>query len=104
MRQRIAIAVLLSMFFAMGMASIAHAADPINFPLKVLYSAPSQDSNKVFEIPIEVRLLDVSEDGDWYKVKISYSVGPFSFSHVGWTNIPYADILAKKSEAELASF
>jgi len=104
MQKRIALVIILSMFYAMGMANIAHAKDPLNQPIKQLYSAPSEDSDKVFEIPIEVMLLDMSDDGDWYKVRIAYSIGPFNFSYVGWTKIPFADILAKKSEAELASF
>src|SRR3989339_24053 len=75
----------------------ALAADKgMEIPVKELYTAPSEDSILVYSIPIEVKMLDMSLDGNWYKVKISYSIGPFSYTYVGWTKIPVGEILAER--------
>jgi hypothetical protein len=63
----------------------------VNYPVKKLYSAPSEDSNLVLAIPIDVRLLEISDDANWYKVQIQYSVGPFNYTYVGWAKIPVGD-------------
>ncbi|MDD5382292.1 MAG: hypothetical protein PHH60_01370 [Candidatus Margulisbacteria bacterium] len=91
-----ALVILLSLII---LAGICYAAkDPYSLPVKKLYSAPSADSNLILDIPIEVKLLDVSEDGNWYKVKISYNIGPFNYTYVGWSNIPVGEILASRAE------
>src|SRR3989338_7676027 len=81
-----------------GVSFAAAAKAPFNIPLKNLYSAPDENSNRVFSFPIEVKLLDVSEDGNWYKVKIAYAFGPFGYTYVGWTRIPVGEILAERAE------
>ncbi len=73
-------------------------SDPLNVELKELYSEPTKNSNLIFAIPIEVKLLDVSEDYDWYKVKISFGIGPFVYTYVGWIKIPLTQILAEREE------
>lgn len=73
-------------------------SDPLEVELKQLYSEPTKNSNLIFEIPIEVKLLDVSENYDWYKVKISFGIGPFVYTYVGWTKIPLTQILAEREE------
>ncbi|MFA6170054.1 MAG: hypothetical protein WCW67_00935 [Candidatus Margulisiibacteriota bacterium] len=65
-------------------------------PVKELYTAPSEDSNLVLSIPIEVKMLDMSADGNWYKVKIAYNLGPFSYTYIGWTKIPVGDIIVER--------
>ncbi len=86
------IAITICLVVLAGVA-IAGASDPLNIPLKKLMSAPSSKAKVVFEIPIEVRVLDVSEDLDWYKVKISFKLGPFEQTHIGWVKIPFDEIL-----------
>jgi hypothetical protein len=80
-------------------SSTAFAAktDPYDIQVKKLYSAPDENSNLVYNIPIEVKLLNISEDSNWYKVKISFSLGPLSYTYVGWAEIPVGEILAARS-------
>ena len=54
------------------------------------------DFNLIYNIPVEVKLLDVSADANWYKVEISYSLGPLSYTYQGWTQIPIGAILAER--------
>lgn len=97
------IAGVLILIFCLFQGAFALEKEPFDMPVKQLYSAPTDASNIVFEIPIEVKLLDISEDNNWYKVKISYWVGPFSFTYVGWAPIPVGQIMAEREEAELAA-
>jgi hypothetical protein len=62
-----------------------------NSPIKKLYAEPTPDSPLVLEIPIEVCLLGVAENANWYKVKIAYNLGPFEYTYIGWANIPVGD-------------
>lgn len=71
---------------------------PYDIQVKKLYSAPEEESNHVYSIPIEVKLLDVSADANWYKVKISFSFGPLGYTYVGWAKIPVGEILASRLE------
>ncbi|MDD4178778.1 MAG: hypothetical protein PHH14_01850 [Candidatus Margulisbacteria bacterium] len=73
------------------------AKDPYDLQIKRLYSAPDQESNEILAIPIEVKLLDISADGNWYKVKIAYWIGPLSYTYVGWTEIPVGQALAERA-------
>ena len=41
---------------------MAEEKDPLNFPIKQLYSAPMHDAGLIFEIPIEVVLLDINPE------------------------------------------
>ena len=71
----------------------ASASDPLDISLKKLHAAPASESKVVFEIPIEVKILDVSKDFDWYKVNITFKIGPFGQSHTGWVKIPFVEVL-----------
>ena len=80
-----------------GLAFAAAAPkDPYGLQVKKLYSTPDENSNLIYSIPIDVKLLDISEDGNWYKVKIAYAFGPFSYTYVGWAEIPVGSILAAR--------
>jgi hypothetical protein len=74
------------------------AAEPLNVHIKELRASPNQESSLILDIPIEVRLLDVSEDGNWFKVKIQYAFGPLNYSYVGWTRIPVTEVLSKREK------
>jgi hypothetical protein len=74
----------------------ALAADPYNHQVKSLYSKPDGNSAVVYNLPIEVKMLDVSQDANWYKVKIQFNLGLACFKYVGWAYIPVGDILAER--------
>ena len=95
MKKLIAITILVSVLLGASALAVT-VGDELNIPVKKLYSAPLDGSNEIYEIPVEVVLLDISEDGNWYKVKISYWIGPFSYTYVGWTHIPVEDIRPKR--------
>lgn len=97
MKKLIAITLLISVFF-LGQAVLASHEQPLDLPVKTLYSAPLEDSNVIYNFPIEVKLLDISPDGNWYKVKISFYIGPFGYTYVGWANIPVTNILAERDK------
>jgi len=75
---------------------LALQASGLNFAVKELYSSPSANSNLIYKIPIEVKLIDISDDGNWYKVKLSYAIGPFTYTYIGWAEIPVGETLFAK--------
>jgi len=98
MKKLIALTIILAAFAGIVWAGEPAVKSAYDLPVKKLYSAPSEDATLVLDIPIEVKLLDISEDGNWYKVKIAYAVGPFSYTYVGWSNIPVGNILAEREK------
>lgn len=98
MKRTIALLGLFLLFFAVITPIFAAGPSTINLPVKKLYSAPSEDSNLVLDIPIIVKLLDISPDGNWYKVQIQYALGPFNYTYVGWANIPVGEVLASRAD------
>jgi len=80
----------------MAFYGVAGAADPYNFQVKTLYANPGADNKVVYDIPIEVRMLDASEDMNWYKVKIQFNLGPACFKYTGWAYIPVGSIIAER--------
>lgn len=99
------IAISLVLFFIVSQANFASEKTSLNCPIKQLYSAPSENSSLIYAIPADISLLDISEDGNWHKVKIAYSIGPFSYTYVGWAKIPVGKILAEreKKASEIAN-
>lgn len=81
-----------------GCAFAAVAQDPYNLEVKKVYSAPDENSQLIFNIPIEVKLLDLSADANWGKVKIAFNLGPLSYTYVGWVKIPVGEILAARMD------
>jgi hypothetical protein len=102
MKKLIAFIILICVFF-IAPGAWASEKPSLNIPVKTLYSAPHEDSNPIYDIPIEVKLLDISDDGNWYKAKIAYSLGPFSYAYVGWIHVPIIEILAERETSEIAS-
>jgi hypothetical protein len=98
MKKTIAILGLFLLFFSVVTPIYGADQGSVNLPVKKLYTAASTNSNLVLDIPIEVKLLDISADGNWYKVKIQYAFGPFVNTYVGWANIPVGEILASRAE------
>lgn len=77
-------------------ANWAEEKYPYDVTIRELYSAPDETANVVYRIPIEVRMLDISEDCNWYKVKVAFSLGPLVYSYIGWTKIPVGEALASR--------
>jgi len=96
MRKLVIFTLIIAFFF--GQATLAAKAkkDPLELPIQELYASPDEDSKVIFKIPMEVTLLDIAEDCNWYKVRISFKLGPFGHTYVGWVPIPVAEILAEK--------
>jgi len=88
-------AILLVMIVVAGVC-FAAGKDPLALKVNKLYSAPDENSTLVFNIPIDVQMLDASSDGNWYKVKISFNLGPLGYTYVGWAKIPVGDLLASR--------
>jgi len=89
------ISVLLILIVTAGVC-FAAGKDPFSMKVNKLYSAPDVNSNLVYSIPIDVQMLDASTDGNWYKVKISFNLGPLGYTYVGWARIPVGDLLASR--------
>ncbi|OGC03474.1 hypothetical protein A2276_01000 [candidate division WOR-1 bacterium RIFOXYA12_FULL_43_27] len=94
---------LLFIFLFLCLVAAAFSAgknfDPYDFQIKNLYEKPRGDSKVVFQIPIDVRFLDMSEDANWYKTKIIFSVGPVKFQYIGWAYIPVGNLLREQAAA-----
>ena len=81
-----------------GCSFAATAKDPYDLQVKNVYSAPDENSQLIFSIPIEVKLLDVSTDANWGKVRIAFNLGPLCYTYVGWVKIPVGEIVASRME------
>lgn len=79
--------------------SCSYADNPYNYKIKDLYSEASGISNVIYQIPIDVRLLDISSDANWYKVMIKFNLGPAEFKHIGWAYVPIGKYLAERGAA-----
>ena len=90
---------ILILILLIGLATapvIAAKASPYSLQIKKLFSAPDEDSNLIYNIPVTVKILDISGDANWYKVEISYNLGPLHYTYQGWTEIPVGSILAER--------
>lgn len=99
-----AFAILIFLALILGILAPAWAdSDPYNVQVKQLYAQPDGRSKLVYQIPIDVKMLDVSEDANWYKVKIQFNLGIVSFKYTGWAYIPVGEILAERAGKEIAT-
>lgn len=92
------IAVILIFGFLISLVAISSENKLSAINIKYLYSKPSTSSKMIYSIPAEVKLLDISEDGNWYKVQITYSIGFFNYDYVGWTKIPVGQVLSEREK------
>ncbi len=95
MKRVAAITLLIGAILCLGVA-YAEVREPYDLTVRELYSAPTESSNLIYRIPVEVRVLDISEDCNWYKVKVGFSLGPLAYTYVGWTKIPLGETLASR--------
>ncbi len=79
---------LIMVFFAIP--SFADDGDiSFKLPFKKLLAEPRADANLVFEFPIDVKLLGISKDRNWYKVSIEYDLLFFGhYKYTGWVYAP----------------
>jgi hypothetical protein len=96
MKRLIATTIMVLTLLLSGAPLLAAGNDPLDLTIKEIYLTPSKNASLVFKIPIEVRLLDISSDCNWYKVKISFSLGPLCYTYTGWVNIPVGQVVAEK--------
>lgn len=68
--------------------SSAFAVQETDIQVKRLHEKPDAESNVVFELPIEVKLLGYTEDRNWYKIKVSFNLGLVNFTYIGWAKVP----------------
>jgi len=85
--------------FIIGFFGASFASEPYSHDIKKLRAAPDPEARVLYEIPIEVKMLDVSEDANWYKVRISFYLGPINFVYSGWAFIPVGQILTERYES-----
>lgn len=86
------------LFFVILLANIA-LGDLCALPVKKIYFAPSVNSKLVYEVPINVTLLDISDDANWYKVKLAFNIGPLQYKYTGWANIPIGEVVTARLES-----
>lgn len=101
MKKALAISICLIMFFGISTPIFA-GETPYNYKVKQLYAKPDGRSKIVYDIPIEVKLLDVSEDANWYKVYLEFSLGLIRFNYSGWAYIPVGKLLAEREATKAA--
>jgi hypothetical protein len=89
---------LLAIILLSGLALAEPAKSSYDLQVTNLYSAQDENSNVVYRVPIVAKVHDISEDGNWYKVEISYNIGPFNYTYVGWAKIPIGTILAEREK------
>ena len=68
-------------------------------PFRTLLEEPSPESAVAYEIPVDVKLVGMTADGKWYKMKVAYDLlflGHYEYS--GWVYAPVEDYLTEPSE------
>ena len=89
---------LLVIILLSGLALAEPAKSSYDLQVTNLYSAQDENSSVVYKVPIMAKVHDISEDGNWYLVEISYKIGPLSYTYVGWAKIPIGEILAEREK------
>lgn len=78
------------------MLSFSAPADLLNIPIKKMYAEPSINSKVVYEFPLNLTLLDVSDDMDWFKIRLKFDFLFVHYDYTGWVNIPSSKISVLK--------
>lgn len=92
---RVAIISLIIVIILSGIV-FAGSTDPYDYQIEKIYEQPHLSSKEIYRIPVEIRLLDVYKDANWYKIKIKFVLGLINFEYRGWTYIPIGKILVEK--------
>ena len=88
------IAIVLAFIGLILLAVAFSAASPggntyFNIPIRKLLAEPSPEAEVVYDVPIDVKMLGISEDKNWYKVRIRFDLvflGHYEFT--GWVYAP----------------
>lgn len=102
MKKAVILALLFIICFGL-LTAVRAEPNPYSVKVKQLYAKPDGRSKIVYEIPIEVKLLDISEDANWYKVYIDFSLGILKFNYSGWAYIPVGTMLAEREATKVAT-
>jgi len=90
---------LLTMAMIMSFFYCSYAQDnQYDIRVRELYADADGRAKVVYLIPIEVKLLDISEDANWYKVYLKFNIGPIEVKNTGWAYIPIGNILIERAE------
>ena len=88
----------LALLLLIAFASAGFAADStlsFDYPIKRLLASPSAESNVNFEIPIDVRIIGMTPDKNWFKVKIAYDLVFLGrYEYTGWVYAPIENVAA----------
>jgi hypothetical protein len=78
----------LSVAFQAGRASRDNASElpAFSIPIKKLFAEPDESSRVVYDVPVNIDLTGMTPDGEWYKVKVSYSFLGY-FEYEGWCRV-----------------
>lgn len=76
------------------LANTARSSLPFKMQIKNIYESPSLDSKVVYEIPADVKIIDMTDDRNWYRVRIEFMI-PFlgTFNYKGWVNVPMGEVI-----------
>jgi hypothetical protein len=72
-------------------APASQAFVPFKNQLKTMYAEPDPTSEVVFVFPLEITMLGMAEDLNWFKVKIKFELAFIRYEYTGWVNIPVGD-------------
>ena len=105
MKAKIAAILLLLAFILLAVA--LSAASPggnvyFNLPIKTLLAEPTPEAEVVYDIPIDVKMLGISEDKNWYKVRIAFDLVFLGrYEYAGWVYAPeLKDLFLGKASPE----
>gem|GEM_PF-1303876 len=93
--KRILVSILLailavSLFCAPVLAENAY----FKIPVKKLLAEPKKGASEVYEIPLDVKLLGMSEDRNWFKVRIEFDLVFLGhYKYTGWVYAPIGELL-----------
>jgi len=88
----------LALLLLIAFEAAAFAADgtlSFDYPVKRLLDKPSAEANVNFEIPIDVRIIGMTPDKNWFKVKIAYDLVFLGrYEYTGWVYAPIENVAA----------
>lgn len=77
-----------------GILAFGALATPLNVTIKKMHESPAANSKVVYEFPIDIILLDVSDDLNWFKVRIKFEFAFIRYDFTGWVNIPVNKVIS----------
>lgn len=81
-----------SFLLVCALSTSAAAIVDVNLPIKLMYAEPDENSEVVFAFPLEIVFLSMTEDLDWYRVKIRFEFMFAPYEYIGWVYIPVGSL------------